>query len=81
MTVTILLFAQASDLAGRSSISIELPEGSRAQDALAAVLRAHPALEAIAPHLAIAVNGALGPASAPLPPRAEIALLPPVSGG
>jgi molybdopterin synthase catalytic subunit len=81
MTVTILLFAQARDLAGRSSVTIELPDGSRTQDALAAVVRAHPALAAIAPHLAVAVNGALGPASAPLPPRAEVALLPPVSGG
>jgi len=42
---------------------------------------AHPELDALWPHLALAVNGALADDQAPLPPGAELALLPPVSGG
>jgi len=81
MTITVLLFAQARDLAGTSRVAVELPDGSRAEDALAAVARAHPALAPLVPHLAIAVNGAVRPGTAALPRDAEVALLPPVSGG
>ena len=81
MTITVLLFAQARELAGASRVIIELPDGSRADDVRAAVVRAHPALAPIAPHLAVAVNGALDSGRAPVPGGAEVALLPPVSGG
>jgi MoaE-MoaD fusion protein len=81
MTVTVLLFAQARERAGRSSLTLELPEGSRVADAIAAVRRAHPALEPLWKHLAIALDGALAPPDAVLRANAELALLPPVSGG
>jgi molybdopterin synthase catalytic subunit len=81
MHVTVLYFAQARERAGRADARLELPEGSRVADALAAIARAHPALEPLWPHLAVAVNGQLTDANAPLAPGAELALLPPVSGG
>jgi len=81
VNVTVLFFAQARERAGRPSLALELPEGSRVADALAAVGRAHPGLEPLWPHLAVAVDGQLSGADAPLRAGAELALLPPVSGG
>ncbi len=81
MLVTILFFAQARERAGRASETLELPEGSKVEDALSAIRRAHPSLEALWPHLAVAADGVLVPGDAVLRPGAEMALLPPVSGG
>ena len=81
MIVTVLFFAQARERAGLASASLELPDGSRIADARAAIARAHPALEPLWPHLALAVNGVLARDEMPLGPGAELALLPPVSGG
>ena len=81
MTITVLYFAQARDHAGCAKESLELPEGSRVAEAVAAIKRDHPKLEALWPHLAIAVDGALANERAVLAAGAELAILPPVSGG
>jgi len=81
MNVTVLLFAQAREKSGASQIELELGEGGRVSDAIAALERAHPGLAALRPHLAYAVDGVLVRGDAPLRPGAELALLPPVSGG
>ena len=81
MTITVLLFAQARERAGRARATLELPEGSRVSDALAALAREHPTLAELWPHLAVAVDRQLARPDAPLAQGAELALLPPVSGG
>lgn len=81
MTITVLLFAQARESAGHGRATLELPEGSRVADALAMLERDHPALAALRPHLAIALDRRLVGLETPLTPGAELALLPPVSGG
>jgi molybdopterin synthase catalytic subunit len=81
MTITILLFAQAREHAGRARMTLELPAGSRVADMLAALERDHPGLASLRPHLAVAVDRRLARADAPLAEGAEVALLPPVSGG
>ncbi len=81
MRINVLYFAQARERAGRSSAPLELPEGSRVGDALAAIRRGSPALEPLWPHLAVAVDGVLARSDAALRDGAELALLPPVSGG
>jgi len=81
MTIAVLFFAQARERAGRTSITIELPEGSRVSDALALLGRDHPALADLWPHLAVAVNQRLARPESLLAHGAELALLPPVSGG
>jgi len=81
MTITVLCFAQAREHVGRARVTLELPEGSRVADALAAIERDHPALAPLRPHLAVAVDQRLVRADAPLVHGAELALLPPVSGG
>ena len=81
MRVTVLFFAQARDRAGSDRASLELPEGSRVSDAMDRVRRAHPSLAELEAHLAIAIDGQLARANAALHDGAEMALLPPVSGG
>jgi molybdopterin converting factor subunit 1 len=81
MTITVLFFAQAREHAGRASGTLQLPEGSRVADALARLEREHPGLSPLWPHLAVAVNRQLARADASLADGAELALLPPVSGG
>jgi molybdopterin converting factor subunit 1 len=81
MTITVLLFAQARERAGRARGTLELPEGSRVSDALAALEREHPALAELWPHMAVAVDRRLARPDVPLTHGAELALLPPVSGG
>ncbi len=81
MRVRVLFFAQARERAGCESAALELPAGSRVRDALQAIAGAHPALEPLRPHLAVAVDGALARADDAGPDGAELALLPPVSGG
>ena len=81
MTLTVLFFAQARDHAGCSESTLELPEGSLVSDAIAALGATYPGLVALMPHLAVAVTGQLSPPNTPIPAGAELALLPPVSGG
>jgi len=79
--VKVLYFAEARERAGRSSEALELTENARLPDAVLAIRGAHPALEPLWGHLAVAVDGVLAPTDTTLRPGAEIALLPPVSGG
>jgi molybdopterin converting factor small subunit len=81
MKVQVLFFAQARERVGRASAELALPEGSRLDDALAALARDFPALESLWPHLAVAVDGRLARRGAALADGSELALLPPVSGG
>ena len=81
MTVNILYFAQARDLAGRGEESLELAAGANVADALRELRKRHRGLDPLWPHLAIAVDGLLAGLDVPLHAGAEIALLPPVSGG
>jgi len=78
---TVLFFAQARDRAGRGHALFEVPDGSRVHDAIEAIRSDYPQLAELWPHLAVAVDGVLAPEDAALRDGAEIALLPPVSGG
>lgn len=81
MKVLVLAFASAGDALGASRREIALAEGSTLADLRALLDREHPALKALWPRLAVAVDGELAPADTPLEDGAEVALLPPVSGG
>jgi molybdopterin converting factor subunit 1 len=81
LTVRLKLFAAARDLAGRDVLELELPD-----DATVAMLRREltsrvPALAPLAPHLMFAVNQQYAGNDATIPPDAEVACIPPVSGG
>jgi molybdopterin synthase catalytic subunit len=79
--VQVLYFAQARERTGCGAESLEVADGARLAEVVAAIRRARPALDPLWDHLAIAVDGVLAPGDVALRPGAEVALLPPVSGG
>lgn len=81
MNVQVLYFAQARERAGRSAEPVEIAAGSRLADLVAAIRRARPELDPLWDHLAISVDGVIAPGDVVLRDGAEVALLPPVSGG
>lgn len=81
MEVTVLLFAQARERAGRGELRLALAPGACVRDALDAVTAAHPELAPLRAHLAVALDGALARPGDVVRDGAELALLPPVSGG
>ena len=81
MIVRVLLFARAKDLAGRPSLSLELPEGATVAGLRWAMAEACPRLSEFQARCAVAVEGELASDETALRENAEVALLPPVSGG
>ena len=76
MIVHVRLFAMLRERAGHNELELELPEGSRVADALAAVADLTAGLPVV-----MAVNREYAAEDAPLAPDDELALVPPVSGG
>jgi molybdopterin converting factor subunit 1 len=81
MTVTVRLFARARDLAGAATVTVELSAGATAGDLRRRLAEACPALAGLLPRCALAVDNDFADEALVLPPAAEVALLPPVSGG
>jgi MoaD family protein len=88
MRITLLLFASYRDLAGTGSVTLELPPGATAADAVAALRTrageepgAVHRLARLPPRPALAVNRRHAAADTPLRDGDEVALLPPVAGG
>ena len=76
MRVTVRLFAQLRERAGAGSLELDLPDGARVRDALAAIGDLAAGLPVV-----MAVNREYAAEDAPLSPDDELALVPPVSGG
>lgn len=81
MIVRILLFARARDLAGTDVVAIELPNGACLGDLRLSLAKQHPRLAALLERSALAVNDEFADDVTTLSAGAEVALLPPVSGG
>lgn len=81
MTLRIKLFAIARQRLGRDEIEVALPERSTAADLRRALAEQFPALADVLPHIRIAVNSSYANDATVVPAGAEIALIPPVSGG
>jgi len=81
MRVQVALFAAARERAGLSSIAVELPPNATVGDLRVALAAQFPALAPLLPVSRIAVNADYARDDLPLPAAAEIALIPPVSGG
>jgi molybdopterin synthase catalytic subunit len=81
MRVTILYFAAARERAGVPSEPLDLPDGATAGQALALACQRHPALQAVADKLRLAVDEDFVQPGRKLRDGCEIALIPPVSGG
>jgi molybdopterin synthase catalytic subunit len=82
MRIRLLAFASAGDALGAGEMDLDLPDGSRVADLRERLDRDHPALAPLWPRLAVAVDGRVVTTfDEPIPDGAEVALLPPVSGG
>ena len=81
MKIRLLAFATAKDALGRGEVEIEIPEGTTVAELAGLVQREYPDLGSLWSRLAIAVDGELAQPRDALKPGAEVALLPPVSGG
>jgi molybdopterin synthase catalytic subunit/molybdopterin converting factor small subunit len=81
MKIGVLLFGVLKDVVGRSSETVDLPEGSRVQEILIYYAGAAPRFAAMAPSLAISVNQEYAGTDHTLHEGDEVGLLPPVSGG
>jgi molybdopterin converting factor subunit 1 len=81
MTYHVRLFARAKDLAGAETVRVELPEGATVGELRRRLAAEWPALAGLLERSAIAVNDEFADDAARLPCPAEVAVLPPVSGG
>jgi len=81
MQVRILYFALLRDRLGRADQTLDLPDGSTAQDLLETLARESPVIAGARRSLQVAVNREMVPLSHPLAADDEVALIPPVSGG
>jgi molybdopterin synthase catalytic subunit len=81
MRIRLLAFASAGDALGAGELDLVLPEQARVADLRAWLDARYPALAPLWPRLAVAINGAIAKSDDALSEGAEVALLPPVSGG
>lgn len=80
-SLTIMLFGPLKDLAAARSITIDLPAGATAADALRAAVTAMPSLAPWQNSVAVADDKAYLRTDEPIGTRSTISLIPPVSGG
>lgn len=81
MKVCVKLFAVARQRVGQNVVDVELagaPTVRKLRDALAV---SHPALADVLPHARFAVNSEYADEAQVIPAGAEVAVIPPVSGG
>lgn len=81
MIVRVRLFARACDLAGADVLTVELSAGATVADLRVKLGEACPALGTLLSRSAVAVNEEFAQDDVVVLPGAEMALLPPVSGG
>jgi molybdopterin converting factor small subunit len=81
MIVRVRLFAAARQAAGCDVVDIEVPEPATVADVRRQLAIRCPALAVWAAHLLFALNHHYVTDDSPVPPEAEFAGFPPVSGG
>lgn len=81
MRVRVRLFAGTREAVGAPQVTLELPEGATARDAVDRLCAAHPRLAGYRATMLLAVDGAFARPEAALAEGAELAIMPPVSGG
>jgi molybdopterin synthase catalytic subunit len=81
MRIRLLAFATAADALGAEERELELADGATVRDLRERLAAEHPALAELWARTAVAVDGELAAAETAIRDGAEVALLPPVSGG
>jgi molybdopterin converting factor subunit 1 len=81
MIVRLQLFAVVRELAGSDALEFDLADGATIGALRRALIERVPAAAALGPHLMFAINADYANDAADIPPAAEVACIPPVSGG
>ncbi len=81
MNVTVKLFAVAKQLAAADLVHLELPTGATVADIRRELVKRLPRLDQFGRQLRFAVNADYADDTMTIPAGAEVACIPPVSGG
>ena len=81
VTIRVLFFGMLKEITGRSEEQLELPAGSTLADVFDHYAALTPRLHGMTRSIVLAQNHAFSQRSEPVIDNAEIAFLPPVSGG
>ncbi len=81
MKVTVKLFAVARQLAGADSLELEVPARATVADVRRELVKRVPRLDQFGQQLRFAVNADYADDTMTVPAGAEVACIPPVSGG
>jgi sulfur-carrier protein len=81
MKLNVRLFARARDLAGADHVAVELPAGATTGDLRRRLVALYPRMTDLIAKCAVAVDAEFASDDRTLSEGADIALLPPVSGG
>ena len=79
--VTVLFFAILRDQAGTKMIEAELQPGANVRDLKNAVVARFPVMKEAIERCLVSINHEYSEDEAEVPPAAEVAFFPPVSGG
>ena len=81
MRLNVRLFALAKQRVGRAEIALDLPEPATVADLRRVLAGSYPELAPLVPGLLISVDAEYADDARPIAPGAEVAVIPPVSGG
>jgi sulfur-carrier protein len=81
MKLSVKLFAVARQRVGRDCVEVEVPLGSTIRQLRGAMVEQFPALADVMAHVRLAVNSDYAADGMTIPASAEVAVIPPVSGG
>ena len=81
MKVVVKLFAGARELVGQEEVSLELPAGATVAQLREQLTEEHVELRQLVTHALFAIDAVYCENDTPIPECAEIACIPPVSGG
>ena len=81
MKVAVKLFAAARQLAASDEAVVELPADATVAELRVALAAAHPALAPLLRHALFAIDAEYATDATCIPADAEVACIPPVSGG
>jgi len=79
--VQVKLFAVVRELVGRDELTVEFSDSATLSDLKAKLLELHPDLESVLNHAMFAIDSEYADPDQPLREGAEVAIIPPVSGG
>jgi molybdopterin converting factor subunit 1 len=81
MKVIVKLFAVARQRIGKEQLAVELPMGATVGQLRRILVELHPTLADVLAHARLAVKSEYAAESEVIPEAAEVAIIPPVSGG